>query len=59
MLTAFSFLSSKDGEIKEYFDGFETEFWHKEVCFREYNAAFIAKLFSQNLNDFEIILSKV
>ena len=44
-----------DGKIKDYFDGFETDFWlDKEVCFRGHNANFVAKLFDENINDFEL-----
>ncbi|GAA0054618.1 UNVERIFIED_CONTAM: hypothetical protein KB579_07280 [Streptococcus canis] len=44
-----------DGKIKDYFDGFETDFWlNKNICFRGHHATFIAELFDKNLNDFEL-----
>ncbi|KUM01028.1 hypothetical protein RN81_03320 [Streptococcus anginosus] len=44
-----------DGKIKEYFDGFDDDFFDDEVAFRGHNLLFIIDLLSRNMNNFDII----
>ncbi|WP_117286509.1 hypothetical protein [Streptococcus intermedius] len=44
-----------DGKIKEYFDGFDNDFFDNEVAFHGHNLLFIIDLLSRNMNNFDII----